>query len=49
MKFETLMLHSFFAACLMLCLGVMSSMLVQPTPTAIAAQHAQTAAVRGIG
>jgi hypothetical protein len=45
MKFETLMLHSLFAACLLLCLGVMSAMLILPTPTAIAASHAPVAAM----
>ncbi|MEI7036208.1 hypothetical protein [Fulvimonas yonginensis] len=50
MKFETLMLHGLFAACLLLCLGVMSAMFVLPAPAAIAAGHApSTAAVSAEG
>ncbi|HEV2622660.1 MAG TPA: hypothetical protein VGU65_11310 [Frateuria sp.] len=45
MKFETLMLHSLFAACLLLCVGVMSAMLVLPSPTSLAASNAKAAAV----
>ncbi|MGN2250950.1 hypothetical protein ACFWZ1_12855 [Frateuria sp. GZRe14] len=44
MKFETLILHSLFAACLLLCVAVMSAMLVLPMPTATAAAHAPTVA-----
>lgn len=44
MKFETLMLNSLFAACLLLCVGVMSAMLVLPSPTSVAAS-AQAPAV----
>lgn len=40
MKFETVILHSLFAACMVLCLAVMSAMLILPTPTAVAASHA---------
>jgi hypothetical protein len=46
MKFETILLQSFFAACMLLCLAVMSAMLVLPTPTAVAAAtQAHAAAV----
>lgn len=45
MKFETVILHSLFAACMLICLAVMSSMLILPTPTSVAASHAQTVAV----
>jgi hypothetical protein len=46
MKLETVLLHSLFAVCLLLCLGVMSAMLVLPTPTAtVAANQAQAAAI----
>jgi hypothetical protein len=45
MKFETLMLHSLFAACMLLCLGVMSAMLILPTPTAVTASHAPVASL----
>ena len=45
MKFETILLQSFFAACMLLCLAVMSAMLVLPTPTAVAASQAHAAAV----
>lgn len=39
MKFETLLLQSFFAACMLLCLAVMGAMLVQPSPRALAAAN----------
>jgi hypothetical protein len=45
MKFETVLLHSVFAACLLLCLTVMGAMLVLPTPTALAANPANAAHV----
>jgi hypothetical protein len=45
MKFETLMLNSLFAACLLLCVGVMSAMLVLPAPTSLAAANAHAAVV----
>ncbi|UGB37310.1 hypothetical protein [Frateuria soli] len=47
MKFETILLQSLFAVCMLLCLAVMSAMLVLPTPTALAAAsqaHAATIA-----
>ena len=43
MKFETVLLNSFFAACMLACLAVMGAMLVLPTPTALAANHAHAA------
>jgi hypothetical protein len=45
MKFETLMLNSLFAACLLLCVGVMGAMLVLPSPTSLAAANAQATTV----
>ena len=45
MKFETIILHSLFAACMLICLAVMSAMLISPTPTSVAASQARTAAV----
>lgn len=36
MKFETLMLNSLFAACLLLCVSVMGAMLILPSPNALA-------------
>jgi hypothetical protein len=45
MKLETILLHSLFAACMLLCLAVMSAMLVLPTPTAVAAASQAQAAV----
>ncbi|MCX7513516.1 hypothetical protein [Frateuria sp. STR12] len=44
MKLETVLLHSLFAACMLLCLAVMSAMLILPTPTAVAASQAQAVA-----
>lgn len=44
MKLETVLLHSLFAACLLVCLGVMSAMLVLPTPTAVVAANQTHAA-----
>ncbi|NUO71562.1 MAG: hypothetical protein HOQ10_02460 [Frateuria sp.] len=49
MKFETLMLNCLFAACLVLCLGVMSSMLILPAPTALAGAHTSAVAVHAVG
>lgn len=37
MKFETVLLQSFFAACMLLCLAVMGAMLILPSPTSLAA------------
>lgn len=45
MKFETIMLHGLFAACMLLCVSVMSAMFVLPTPTALAAASQTQAAV----
>jgi len=45
MKLETVLLHSLFAACMLLCVAVMGTMLILPTPTAIAASQAQAAAI----
>ena len=46
MKFETVLLQSFFAACMLLCLAVMSAMLVMPSPRAVAAaSHVPATAV----
>jgi hypothetical protein len=45
MKFEAALLHGLFAACMLLCLGVMSAMLVLPTPATLAANQAQATAV----
>lgn len=45
MKFETMMLQSLFAACLVLCLGVMGAMLVLPSPTALASGQAHATSV----
>jgi hypothetical protein len=45
MKFETLMLQSLFAACLMICLGTFGAMLLSPAPAVtLAANHAAVAA-----
>ncbi|SEI46954.1 hypothetical protein [Frateuria terrea] len=43
MKFETVLLNSFFAVCMLLCVAVMGAMLVLPTPTSLAANHARAA------
>jgi hypothetical protein len=49
MKFETVLLQSFFAACMLLCLAVMSAMLILPTPTTVAASsQARTAATANV-
>ncbi|HET6804498.1 MAG TPA: hypothetical protein VFH59_03525 [Frateuria sp.] len=46
MKFETVLLQSFFAAAMLLCLAVMSAMLILPSPnTLAAATQAHAAAV----
>jgi hypothetical protein len=45
MKFETILLHSLFAACMLICLAVMSAMLVSPTPTSVAASQVHAAAM----
>jgi len=46
MKFETLMLQSLFAACLMICLGTFGAMLLAPAPAAtFAANHVAVTAV----
>ena len=46
MKFETLMLQSLFAICLLICLLTLGSMLVSPAPAAhLAASHTAVAAV----
>jgi hypothetical protein len=46
MKFETLMLHSLFAACLLLCVLTLGAMLTsQATISSTAASHAPVAAV----
>jgi hypothetical protein len=45
MKFETVILHSLFAACMLICVAVMGTMLVSPTPTALAASQAHAATV----
>ena len=44
MKLETALLHSLFAACMLLCLAVMSAMFVLPPPATLAAGQAQAAA-----
>lgn len=44
MKLETIILQSLFAVCMLICLAVMSSMLILPTPTSVAASHTQTVA-----
>ncbi len=51
MKFETLMLHSLFAACLAVCLLVLGAMLTTHVPVAsVASSHASTSAtVRAAG
>lgn len=44
MRFETLMLQSLFAACLMICLATFGAMLLAPAPAAsFAANHAPVA------
>jgi hypothetical protein len=44
MKFETLMLHSLFAACLLVCVLVLGAMLTShATVTSVASGHARTA------
>jgi hypothetical protein len=46
MKFETLMLHSLFAACMLVCLLTLGAMLTSPTTVPdIAASHAPVAAI----
>lgn len=43
MKFETLMLHSLFAACLLVCVLVLGAMLTtRATVASIASNHAAT-------
>ncbi|GLQ96189.1 hypothetical protein [Dyella mobilis] len=50
MKFETLMLHSLFAACLLICVMTVGSMLTAPQHAAhLAAAHATAAAVHSAG
>ena len=49
MKFETVILHSLFAACMVLCLAVMSAMLILPTPTSVAASQVRTATAHAEG
>jgi len=49
MKFETLMLHSLFAACMLICLGVISAMLILPAPVTLASAHAATAVAATVG
>ena len=45
MKFETLMLHSLFAACLLVCVLTLGAMLTsQATVSNVAANHAPVAA-----
>jgi hypothetical protein len=45
MKFETLMLHSLFAACLLVCLLVLGAMLTtHATVPSVAGTHASTSA-----
>jgi hypothetical protein len=45
MKFETLMLHSLFAACLLLCVLTFGSMLTSKAPVSnVAATHAHVIA-----
>ena len=45
MKFETLMLHSLFAACLLICVLTLGSMLTSKAPvSSIAATHAHVIA-----
>ena len=43
MKLETLLLHSLFAACMLLCVAVMGAMLLQPAPALIAGAQAPSA------
>ena len=43
MKFETLMLHSLFAACLLLCVLTFGSMLVTTNASDAVASHAPVA------
>jgi hypothetical protein len=45
MKFETLMLHSLFAACLLVCVLTFGAMLVSPTASNIAATPAPVTAI----
>ncbi|WP_157510967.1 hypothetical protein [Frateuria sp. Soil773] len=46
MKFETLMLQSFFGACLLVCLLTLGSMLAaHPAASSLAASHAPAAVV----
>jgi len=45
MKFETLMLHSLFAACLLVCVLTFGAMLVSPTASNIAATPAPVATI----
>jgi hypothetical protein len=46
MKFETLMLHSLFAACMLICLLTLGAMLTLPAAVPnIAASHAPVAAI----
>jgi hypothetical protein len=46
MKFETLMLHSLFAACLLLCVLTLGSMLTSKAPISnVAAAHAHVTAI----
>lgn len=49
MKFETIILHGLFAACMLLCLSVMSAMFILPTPTALASQAQATVAANAQG
>ncbi|WP_168170828.1 hypothetical protein [Rhodanobacter sp. C01] len=45
MKFETLMLQSLFAICLLICVSTLGAMLTsQPTVSKVAANHAPVAA-----
>ena len=43
MKFETVLLHSLFAASLLICLSVMGAMLTTKSPAPVAANQAPTA------
>lgn len=47
LKFETLMLQALFAACAVVCLLVMGSMLTTKSTVYVAASHASVAAVTG--